>query len=95
MTTPPDGPPDLTRGVVLLIRRDCHLCAEAERLLSELLAGGPASPGASAGWTRVDVDRDPELRSEWGDMVPALLVDGRCVDYGALDRRRVVAAVTI
>ena len=30
-----------------------------------------------AGWTAVDVDTDPELRAEYGDRVPVIVIDGR------------------
>ena len=29
------------------------------------------------GWTTVDVDADPELRAEYGDRVPVIMIDGR------------------
>ena len=37
--------------------------------------GSAASSGAS--WTAVDVDTDPELRAEYGDRVPVIMIDGR------------------
>ncbi|MTD14506.1 glutaredoxin family protein [Nakamurella sp. YIM 132087] len=80
--------PDPTaQGVVLLTRRDCHLCAEARAVLAA------AAAPVGVGWREIDVDDDPELRAEWGDMVPALLVDGRCVGYHQLVPVRVVAAL--
>ena len=61
--------------VQLLTRQGCHLCADARAVLDE----------AGAAWSEIDVDTDPELRAEWGDMVPVLLVDGVCHGYYHLD----------
>jgi hypothetical protein len=32
---------------------------------------------AGQAWTEVNVDADPELRAEYGDQVPVVLLDGR------------------
>ena len=52
-------------------RQNCSLCAKAEadvaRICGEL----------GHGWTAVDVDADPELRAEYGDRVPVIMIDGR------------------
>lgn len=60
--------------VTLLTRADCTACAAAEadvrRICDEL-----AVP-----WTTTDVDADRELRAEYGDRVPVILIDG--VEHG-------------
>ncbi|MGH3978582.1 MAG: glutaredoxin family protein [Pseudonocardiaceae bacterium] len=57
--------------VTLLVRAQCHACAAAaadvRRICDEL--GVP--------WSSSDVDADAELRAEYGDRVPVILVDGQ------------------
>ncbi len=57
--------------VTVYTRTACSLCATAEadvdRICDEL----------GVGWGAVDVDTDPELRAEYGDRVPVIMVDGR------------------
>lgn len=65
-------------AVQLLRRNGCHLCDDAAERLAVL--AGPAG----LRWSETDVDSDPELRAEWGDMVPVLLVGDRVIDWGPL-----------
>ncbi len=57
--------------VTVYTRTGCTTCVTAEadvaRICGEL--------GAS--WTAVDVDSDTELRAEYGDRVPVIVIDGR------------------
>jgi len=56
--------------VVLMSRASCHACDAARdgirRVCGEL----------AVRWIEHDVDGDPELRAEYGDRVPVVLVDG-------------------
>lgn len=56
--------------VTLLVRAECSACMTARddvtRICAEL--GVP--------WEAVDVDSDDELRAEYGDRVPVILIDG-------------------
>jgi glutaredoxin len=63
----------------LLTRVGCHLCEIAEETLDRI--------GAEAGLTpvAVDVDADPELRAEFGDRVPVVLLDGVEHSYFSVD----------
>ena len=63
----------------LLTRAGCHLCEDA--------AGRLAPIAAEAGLvvTPVDVDADPDLRAEFGDRVPVVLLDGREHSYFTVD----------
>lgn len=54
--------------VLLMTRRDCHLCEEAAEVVAR------ETEAAGAGWSAHDVDADPELRAEFGDRVPVVLV---------------------
>jgi hypothetical protein len=56
--------------VTLLTRVDCHACAAARADIARI-CGELGVP-----WSEQDVDTDPELRAEYGDRVPVILVDG-------------------
>jgi glutaredoxin len=55
----------------LLTREGCHLCAIAAETLTRV--AGEAGLSVEL----VDVDADPELRAEYGDRVPVVLLGGR------------------
>ena len=59
------------RRLQLLTRANCHLCVVAAETLTRI--GGEAGLGVEL----VDVDADVELRIEYGDRVPVVLLDGR------------------
>ncbi|RZS44570.1 glutaredoxin [Herbihabitans rhizosphaerae] len=71
----------------MLGRADCHACEAAEadvrRICGEL--------GVS--WATVDVDGDPELRGEYGDRVPVILIDGVEHGYWSVEEDRLRAAL--
>lgn len=60
--------------VTVMSREGCHACddaiVEVRRICDEL--GVP--------WSVSDVDADSELRAEYGDQVPVILIDG--VEHG-------------
>jgi glutaredoxin len=74
--------------VTVVTRQGCHLCevaeAEVERICGEL-----AVP-----WETMDVDADPELRAEYGERVPVILVDGEEHGYWRVEEDRLRAALT-
>ncbi|GAA4859040.1 MULTISPECIES: glutaredoxin family protein [Saccharopolyspora] len=74
--------------VTVMTRRDCHACDEAladvRRICADL--GVP--------WTASDVDADPELRAEYGDRVPVILVDGDEHGFWKVEESRLRAALT-
>ena len=63
--------PDTPARVQLLTREGCHLCVTAAETLTRV-AGEAGLPVEL-----VDVDTDVELRVEYGDRVPVVLLDGR------------------
>lgn len=63
----------------LLTRAGCHLCLTAGETLARIGAEAGLVPG------EVDVDTDPELRAEYGDRVPVVLLDGREHSYFTVD----------
>lgn len=74
--------------VILLVRVDCQACvaarADVARICAEL--GIP--------WRTSDVDADPDLRAEYGDRVPVILVDGREHGFWRVQEQRLRAALT-
>jgi hypothetical protein len=64
-----------TPRITLLGRGGCHLCESAREVVAQV-AGE-----AQTTWQEIDVDTDPDLRAEWGDLVPVTLVDGVCIGY--------------
>ncbi len=57
--------------VTLLVRADCHGCAAARADIARICAE------LDVPWHISDVDADPQLRAEYGDRVPVILIDGR------------------
>jgi len=59
-------------AVTVYSREDCHLCAEALATVREVASAAATEVIVEV----VDVDTDPDLRAEYGDRVPYVLVDG-------------------
>ncbi len=74
--------------VTVYTRVGCPSCvtaeAEVERICGEL----------GVGWEAVDVDSDGELRAEYGDRVPVLMVDGREHGFWKVEEARLRRALT-
>jgi len=68
--------------VTVYTRVGCPSCvaaeADLERICGEL----------GVGWAAVDVDSDAELRAEYGDRVPVILVDDREHGFWRVDEPR-------
>jgi glutaredoxin len=73
--------------VTLVTRTGCHLCEDAEQVLRRL-AGE-----LGFGYGEVDVDGTPELRAEYSDRVPVVLIDGAEHGYWRVEEARFRAAV--
>lgn len=75
--------------VVLLTRVGCSACATALAALEEICPDFGITPRV------IDVDRaaadDPELRAEYGDRLPVVLLDGREHSYWTVDSARLSA----
>ncbi|MFP5019672.1 glutaredoxin family protein [Pseudonocardia phyllosphaerae] len=73
--------------VQLLTRAGCHLCDDAAAVVAQVCAA------TGTGWEPVDVDADDELRAEYGDQVPVVLVDGAEHASFRVDPQRLRAAL--
>jgi glutaredoxin len=71
--------------VVLVTRRECHLCDDALSLVRDL----GVEPELA------DVDADERLYKLYDWRVPVLLVDGRVAAEGRIDRDRVRKALLL
>ena len=74
--------------VTVVTRNGCHACVQAETDV-ERICGELGVP-----WSTVDVDSDPELRAEYGDQVPVILIDGAQHGYWKVEEARFRAALT-
>lgn len=73
--------------IELFGRAACTLCDEAR----DLILGICEETGET--FTELDVDSDPTLRNEYGELVPVVLVDGEQVGYWRIDPKRLRAAL--
>ena len=76
-----------TERVVLYVRAGCHLCETGR----EVVAAVAAESGTA--WAEVDIDVSPGTRSLFGELVPAVLVDGVLVDHWRIDADRLRRAI--
>ncbi|SDN16387.1 Glutaredoxin [Allokutzneria albata] len=77
----------MSHEVTLMSRAGCHPCEIAKGELARI-CGELGVP-----WSEVDVDSDRELRAEYGDRVPVILVDGREHGYWRVEEARLRAAL--
>jgi glutaredoxin len=73
--------------VTVVSRQGCHLCEVAEAEVARICAE------LDVEWTVTDVDEDTELRAEYGDRVPVILIDGAEHGYWRLEEDRFRAAL--
>ncbi len=66
----------------MLTRQGCHLCEDARAVVQA------AAAVSGSVVTEIDVDEDPELRAEYGDMVPVVLINGVQHGYFQIDATR-------
>ncbi|WP_103383555.1 glutaredoxin family protein [Pseudonocardia dioxanivorans] len=73
--------------VTVLTRVDCSACERAEAEVARVCGDLGVS------WSAVDVDSDPELRAEYGDRIPVVLVDGAEHGTWKVDEQELRAAL--
>ncbi|HEV7470159.1 MAG: glutaredoxin 2 [Pseudonocardia sp.] len=78
----------MSHSVTVLTRVGCHLCETAEAEVSRI-CGELGVP-----WEATDVDADGELRAEYGDRVPVILIDGREHGFWRVEEKRFRSALT-
>ena len=73
--------------VTVYTRVGCSACVTAEADVARICGE------VGVGWDAVDVDGDPELRAEYGDRVPVIMVDGREHGFWRLEEARLRRAL--
>lgn len=73
--------------VTVVTRQGCHLCEVAEAEVARICGD------LSVPWELTDVDADPELRAEYGERVPVILIDGAEHGYWRVEEDRLRAAL--
>ncbi|PPK69410.1 glutaredoxin family protein [Actinokineospora auranticolor] len=73
--------------VTVVTRQGCHACEVAEADVARICGD------LGLAWGTEDVDADPELRAEYGDRVPVILVDGAEHGYWRVEEDRLRAAL--
>ena len=76
-----------TTRVRVLSKPGCHLCADAEAVVSAVCAE------VGATFEVVDVTADPELLARYGEQIPVTFVDGAQHDFWRVDEARLRSAL--
>ncbi|WP_028934816.1 glutaredoxin family protein [Pseudonocardia spinosispora] len=77
----------MTTPVVLMTRQNCSLCDKASEAVARICGE------LGVAWSSTDIDTDPELRAEYGDRVPVILIDGKEHGYFEVEEPRFRAAL--
>jgi Glutaredoxin-like domain (DUF836) len=78
----------MSHEVILLVRADCQACAVARADIARICAE------LDVPWRSRDVDADPELRAEYGDRIPVILIDGREHGFWTVQEQRLRDALS-
>jgi len=73
--------------VLVYSRQGCHLCEVVKETLTQLQGK------ADFNWREVDIDADPDLRREYNDYVPVVMIDGRKAFTYHMDAGRFLRAL--
>jgi Glutaredoxin-like domain (DUF836) len=74
--------------LTLLVRAECQACVTARADIARICAE------LDVAWHASDVDADPQLRAEYGDRVPVILIDGREHGFWTVEEPRLRDALT-
>lgn len=84
----PAADPSSGHRVTLITRAGCHLCEDASATLRQMASE------LGFGYDETDVDDDPDLRAEYSDRVPVVLLDGREHGYWRVEPDRLRRALS-
>jgi glutaredoxin len=70
--------------LTLITRVGCHLCDVAKEAMARV------AETTGERWVELDVDADPELRAEYSDRVPVILLDGKEHGYWRVEEPRLL-----
>ena len=69
-------------GVVLLTRRDCHLCEDARAVVARVTAD------LGLTWRELEAVEAPDLAERFSEELPVLFIDGVQRDFWSVDETR-------
>jgi glutaredoxin len=72
----------MAHQVTVMTRVGCHSCDKAEADVARICAE------LGVEWSATDVDGDAELRAEYGDRVPVIVIDGAEHGYWQVEEDR-------
>ena len=81
------GDDALAVRVQIIGRAGCHLCDEAEALVSEVCVQ------RGVRYEVTSIDDDPALADEYAELIPVVLVDGERHDFFRVDADRLSQAL--
>jgi glutaredoxin len=70
--------------ITLYTRPGCHLCDAAKTAVDEI------ARRTGETWREIDVTGDPELESEYGEMLPVIMIDQKMHGYWRVEPERLV-----
>jgi glutaredoxin len=70
--------------ITLYTRPGCHLCDDAK------IAVADVARRTGEAWREIDVTGDTELESEYGEMLPVIMIDGKVHGYWRVEPDRLV-----
>ncbi|MFM1916711.1 MAG: hypothetical protein RJB01_226 [Actinomycetota bacterium] len=73
--------------VTIIGKPDCHLCADAEAIVSRVCAD------VGADYEVLSITEDPALADQYWEQIPVILVDGAQHDFWRVDPERLRAAL--
>jgi hypothetical protein len=75
-----------TNELTLIVKPGCHLCEEAEAVVTRVLAEFEAErPGIPVALGFKNILDDPELMARYSEEIPVLLINGRVHNYWRID----------
>jgi glutaredoxin len=68
--------------ITLYSKPGCHLCEDAAAAIERI------SAATGAGWIEIDILGDDDLRDEYAEMIPVIMLDGRIHGYYRVEEER-------
>mgnify|MGYP006272656617 CR=1 FL=1 len=78
---------DVMARVQLVGKPNCHLCEQAEKIVSEVCAE------LGVGWEYLSIFDDPALADQFAEFIPVVLIDGAVHDQFGVSETRFRKAV--
>ncbi len=84
----------LSHSLTLISKPGCHLCEEAEAVITRVLAEFEAEqPGIRVDLNHKNILDDPALHTRYAEEIPVLLIDDKVHNYWHIDPVRLRQAL--